>query len=58
MPKYDITVQVRLEAEDMEFDSKADAEAFGWEMAHNADRYYITVERIQVDEQWEPQKKE
>lgn len=58
MPKYDIKVQVRLEAEDMEFDSEDDAENFGWEMVHNPDRYYISVERIQVDEQWEPEEEE
>ena len=54
MPKYTIRVQVNLEAEDMEFDSEADAEAFGWEMSHNAERYWISVEDIEViREDWE-----
>lgn len=53
MPKYTIRVQVNLEAEDMDFDSEADAEAFGWEMSHNAERYWISVEDIEVIEHWE-----
>ncbi len=53
MPKYTIQVMVHLEAEDMEFDSEADAEAFGWEMAHNADQYYISVNEIVVEKHWE-----
>ena len=53
MPKYTIRVQVNLECDYEEFDSEADAEAFGWEMAHNADRYYISVEDIVVEKLWE-----
>ena len=53
MPKYTIRVQINLEADDMEFDSEADAEAFGWKMANNPERYYISVEDIQVDEIWD-----
>jgi hypothetical protein len=53
MPKYTIRVQINLEADDMEFDSEADAEAFGWEMAHKAHQYYVSVEDIEVDEIWE-----
>lgn len=53
MPKYTIRVQINLEADDMEFDSEADAEAFGWKMANNPERYYISVEDIEVDEIWE-----
>lgn len=53
MPKYTIRVQINLEADDMEFDSEAEAEAFGWQMAQNSDRYYVSVEDIEVDEHWE-----
>ena len=50
MPKYDIRVQINLEAEDMEFDSEAEAEAFGWQMVHMVNRYYVSVEDIEVFE--------
>jgi hypothetical protein len=50
MPKYDIRVQVTLEADDMEFDSEADAEAFGWAMVYEAERYHIVVDDIEVIE--------
>ena len=53
MPKYTIRVQVNLEAEDMEFDSEAEAEEYGWAMVDKVDRYYVNVEDIKVEEQWE-----
>jgi len=53
MPKYTIRVQINLEAEDQEFDSEAEAEEYGWVMSNNPERYYISVEDIEVEEQWE-----
>ena len=53
MPKYNIRVQINLEADDMEFDSEADAEAFGWKMIDKVNQYYVSVEDIEVDELWE-----
>lgn len=58
MPKYDIRVQVILEAEDMEFDSEAEAEAYGWAMVDNVHDYFVTIHDIQVHEQWEPEEEE
>ena len=58
MPKYDIKVQVILEAEDMEFDSEAEAEAYGWTMVDKVHDYYVNIHDIQVDEQWEPEEEE
>lgn len=48
MPKYDIQVLIHLEAEDMEFDSEAEAEAYGWKMVDMVHQYYINVENIEV----------
>ena len=53
MPKYTIRVQINLEADDMEFDSEADAEEYGWAMVDMVNQYYINVEDIQVDKIWE-----
>lgn len=53
MPKYTIRVQINLEADDMEFDSEADAEEYGWAMVDKVHQYYINVEDIQVDKIWE-----
>jgi len=50
MPRYDIRVQINLEAEDMEFDSEAEAEAFGWKMVDMVNQYYVSVEDIDVTE--------
>ena len=53
MPKYTIRVQINLEADDMEFDSEADAEEYGWAMVDKVHQYYINVQDIQVDKIWE-----
>lgn len=53
MPKYTIRVQINLEADDMEFDSEADAEEYGWVMVDKVHQYYINVEDIEVIKQWE-----
>lgn len=53
MPKYTIRVQINLEADDMEFDSEADAEEYGWAMVDKVHQYYVTVEDIEVIEHWE-----
>ena len=53
MPKYTIRVQINLEADDMEFDSEADAEEYGWAMVDMVNQYYVSVEDIEVEEQWE-----
>jgi len=53
MPKYNIRVQINLEADDMEFDSEADAEEYGWKMIDMVNQYYASVEQILVDEVWE-----
>ncbi len=53
MPKYTIRVQINLEADDMEFDSEAEAEAFGWEMIDMVNQYYVSVEDIEVEKHWE-----
>ena len=53
MPKYTIRVQINLEADDMEFDSEAEAEAYGWEMVWKVNQYYVSVEDIEVEEHWE-----
>lgn len=53
MPKYTIRVQINLEADDMEFDSEAEAEAYGWEMVWKVNQYYVSVEDIVVEEHWE-----
>ena len=58
MPKYDIKVQINLEAEDMEFENEAEAEAFGWKMVDMVNQYYASVEDIEVEEQWEPEEEE
>lgn len=58
MPKYDIRVLVILEAEDMEFDSEAEAEDYGWTMVDKVHDYYVNVNDIQVHEQWEPEEEE
>lgn len=58
MPKYTIRVQINLEADDMEFDSEADAEEYGWVMAHKPHQYWISVEDIEVEEHWEPEEEE
>jgi hypothetical protein len=50
MPKYDIQVIVRYEVEDMEFDSEAEAEAFGWEMVHQGTQHHYVVVDIITDE--------
>ena len=55
MPKYTIRVQINLEADDMEFDSEADAEEYGWAMVDKVHQYYINVEDIKVTEHWEDQ---
>ena len=43
MPKYTIRVQINLEADDMEFDSEADAEEYGWAMVDMVNQYYVSV---------------
>ena len=58
MPKYTIRVQINLEADDMEFDSAADAEEYGWAMVDMVNQYYVSVEDIEVEEHWEPEEEE
>ena len=58
MPKYTIRVQINLEADDMEFDSEADAEEYGWAMVEMVNQYYVSVEDIEVEEHWEPEEEE
>ena len=58
MPKYTIRVQINLEADDMEFDSEADAEEYGWAMVDMVNQYYVSVEDIEVEEHWEPEEEE
>jgi len=54
MPTYDIRVQINLEADDMEFDSEADAEAYGWKMALDMmEQHFSSVEDIEVTEHYE-----
>jgi len=53
MAKYTIRVQINLEADDMEFDSEADAEEYGWAMVDKVHQYYINVQDIEVIKQWE-----
>ena len=53
MPKYTIRVQINLEADDMEFDSEADAEEYGWAMVDKVNKYYFNVEDIKVTEHCE-----
>lgn len=58
MPKYDIQVLIHLEATNMEFDSEAEAEAYGWTMVDKVHDYYVNVYDIQVDELWEAEEEE
>ena len=58
MPKYTIRVQINLEADDMEFDSEADAEEYGWAMVDMVNQYYVSVEDIEGEEHWEPEEEE
>lgn len=54
MPTYDIRVQINLEADDMQFDSEADAEAYGWKMGLDMMvQHFSSVEDIEVTEQYE-----
>lgn len=53
MPTYDIRVQINLEADDMQFDSEADAEAYGWKMVDMVNRYFVSVEDIEVIENYD-----
>jgi len=54
MPTYDIRVQINLEADDMEFDSEADAEAYGWKMGLDMMmEHFSSVEDIEVTEHCE-----
>ena len=53
MPKYTIRVQINLEAVEMEFDSEADAEEYGWVMVDKVHQYYVSVQDIEVEEEWE-----
>jgi len=54
MPTYDIRVQINLEAEDIQFDSEADAENYGWKMGLDMmEQYFLSVEDIEVTERCE-----
>jgi len=50
MPTYDIQVVVRFEVEDMEFESEAEAEAYGWNMVHQGTQNHFVVVDIITDE--------
>tara|TARA_R110002020_G_scaffold304876_3_gene520687 strand:- start:483 stop:659 length:177 start_codon:yes stop_codon:yes gene_type:complete len=52
MAKYNIQVVVNLE-HDGEFDSEEEAERFGWHMSHNAERFWASVESIEVTKEEE-----
>ena len=53
MPTYNIRVQINLEADDMQFDSEDDAEAYGWKMVDMFNQYFVSVEDIEVTEHYD-----